>query len=295
MTTSHEASQERRGPPLKEIDAAKVLSNWYGQDSIACHKLRIYQDGTAESEFIVGQNLCGPDSRPPMFDRLRLRNGVFTTRTSPEDAKEHFIEPVGIQVIPGHNMTGLVAEAFTQEFYQSREQKGTLYVVGFDFMRFKDFVIPGQELSFVGSTTKTDKEIVGPMTMQGQSRPFTRNFRCEEGEMLDEDVQKKVLDQHWIFEVNAQGLGVMSLQQAPKDVVPVLMESGSSSFAKVPILAGDIATSRFTLKAVDEKQVLGNAMTFVKDQQVAEQKDILLQLVPIQTLKDAVEAAKQKM
>src|SRR3989344_4824398 len=78
------------------VNATKVLSNWYGQDSIACHKLRIYQDGTAESEFIVGQNLCGPDSRPPMFDRLRLRNGVFTTRTSPEDAKEHFIEPVGI-------------------------------------------------------------------------------------------------------------------------------------------------------------------------------------------------------
>ena len=294
MARSHESSEKHREPPIKEIDAAKVLSNWYGQDSIACHRLKIYQDGTTESEFIVGQNLCGPASRPPMFDRLKLQDCVFTTQTSPEDAKQHFIEPVGIQVIPGHNLTGLVAEAMAQEFYGDRK-RGMLYVVGFDFMRFKDLILPEHEIAFVGSTKKTDTDIAGSMTMQGQQRPFTRNFRCKEGEMLDEDIKEKVLAQHWIFEINAQGLGVVALQQAPKDVVPVLMESGSSSFAKVPILAGDIATSRFTLKAVDEKQVLGNAMTFVKDQQVAEQKDILLQLVPIQTLKDAVEAAKQKM
>lgn len=294
MTRSNESFQENKGALHKEIDAAKILSTWYGQDSIACHRLRILNDTTAEAQFLVGENLCGPQSRPPMFNRLRLQDGVFTTQTSPADAKEHFIEQVGIQVIPGHNITGLVAEAMAQEFYGDRE-RGTLYMVGFDFMRFKELIIPGQEIAFVGSINKTDTEILGSMTMQGQRRPFTRNFRCEEGEVLDEEKRKKLLDQHWIFEINAQGLGIVALQQAPKDVVPVLMESGPSSFAKVPIVAGDIVTSRFTVKAADQQQVFGDAQTFVGDVQIAQQNDLLLQLVPIQTIKDAVESAKQKM
>lgn len=292
MTRSNEF-QKPEGILYQEIDAAKVLSSWYGPDSIACHKLKIHQDGTAESEFVVGHNLCGPASRPPMFDRLRLQDGVFTTNTSAMDAREHFIESVGIQVIPGHNITGLVAEALAQEFYRDRKH-GTLYVVGFDFMRFKDLILPEQEIAFVGSTNKTDIGIVGSMTMQRQRRPFTRNFRCEEGETLEEEKRKKVLYQHWIFEINAQGLGMVALQYTRKDVVPVLMESGPSSFAKVPILAGETVTSRFTIKAVDQEQVFGDAQTFVKDLQIAEQKEILLQLVPIQTIRDAVETAKNK-
>lgn len=294
MTKSAESFQENKGGPRNELDAAKLLSAWYGQDSIACHRLRIFNDETAEAQFLVGENLCGPQSRPPMFDQLKFGDGVSTTKTSALDAKEHFVESVGIQVIPGHNLTGLVAEALTQEFYGDRGHE-TLYVAGFDFMRFKDLIIPGQEIAFVGSINKTDTDIVGSMTMQGQRRPFTRNFRCEEGEILDEEKRQKLLDQHWIFEINAQGLGVVALQHMPKDTIPVLMESGPSSFAKVPILAGDIVTSRFTIKAADQQQVFGDAQTFVGGQQIAQQKDLLLQLIPIQTIKDAVEAAKQKM
>lgn len=294
MTRSNESFQENKGVPHKEIDAAQVLSTWYGQDSIACHRLRIFNDNTAEAQFLVGENLCGREARPPMFNRLKFKDGVFTAQTSPLDAKQHFIESVGIQVVPGHNLTGLVAEAMAQEFYQDREQ-GELHIVGFDFMRFKDLIVPGQEISFVGLTKKTNTDIIGSMSMQGQRRPFTRNFRCEEGETLDEEKRKKPLDQHWIFEINAQGLGVVALQHMPKDTVPVLMESGLSSFAKVPILAGDTVISRFTIKSADQQQVFGDAQTFVGDQQIAKQNDLLLQLVPIQTIKDAVEAAKQKM
>lgn len=293
MTKIPESFQEHKGLQIKEIDASKVLSRWYGPDSIACHKLKIYQDGTAESEFTVGQNLCAPVSRPPMFDRLKLQDGVFTTQTSTPDAKQHFIESVGIQVIPGHNIMGLTTEALKQEFYQDREEKGRLYVVVFDFMRFKGLILPNQEISFTASTSKNDTGITGSVNMKGERRPFTGNFRCEEGE-LDEELQKRTLDQHWIFEINAQGLGVMALQQAPKDVIPVLMESGPSFFAKIPILAGDTVTSRFTIKAADEKQVFGDAKTFIKNQQIAQQEDLLLQLIPLESLKEAVEAAKHK-
>ncbi len=294
MTSSHENFQERKGPAIKEVDAAKVLSNWYGSDSIACHKLKIYQDGSAESEFTVPQNICSPASRPPMFDNLRLQDGVFTTQTNSEDAKQHFIESVGIQVIPGHNIMGLVAKALDQEFYQDRQRKGRLYVVGFNFMRFKSLVLPDQEIALITTTSKNENGIIGSANMLGERRPFTRNFRCEEGDLLDQDQQKKALDQHWIFEINAQGLGMVALQQTHKDVVPVLMESGPSSFAKIPISAGDTVISRFTIKAADEQQVFGDAQTFVGDKQIAEQKEILLQLVPIPTIKDAVETAKHK-
>jgi len=294
MTRMPEFSQEHRESLIKDVDAAKVLSNWYGPDSIACHKLQIYNDKSAEAEFVVGQNLCGLASRPPMFDSLKLHDGLFTTKTNALDAKQHFVESVGIQVVPGHNIMGLVTEALEQEFYKDREKRGKFYVVEFDFIRFKGLVLPEQKIIFAASTTKTDTEIVGSMTTKGERRPFTRNFRCEEGGLLDEDIENKILDQHWIFEINAQGLGMVALQQAQKGIVPVLMESGPSFFAKIPILTGDTVTSRFNIKVADEKQVFGDAQTFVKDQQVAEQKEILLQLVPIQTIKDAVEAAKYK-
>lgn len=285
-STNHDAQGEQ------DINAALVLSRWYGPDSVACHTLRVLDTNTAETQFVVGQNLCGPAARPPMFDRIVTESGVYTTQTSPEDAHQHFIDEVGIKVVPGHNITGLVVEAMTQEAQRTVDSSAAWYLTGYDFIRFKEFVLPGQRISFTGQVERADEALTFSPTMVGQSRPFARNFRLEATEPLDEDTRNRLLAQHWLFEINAQGLGMVALQQVSEGIVPVLMESGKSWFAKVPVKAGDIVTSRFTVLAADDKQVLGNAQDFVNDIPVCDQQRILLGLVPLEQIREAIAGAK---
>lgn len=273
------------------IDAVPILTRWYGPDSIACHRVRILNEKEAESEFTVGQNLCGPLARPPMFNHLVFKNGVFTTQASAEDAGEHFIKSVDISVIPGHNIMGLVAKGLELVY---DNQDVTMYVVSFDFMRFRGFVLPGQEVKFSGEVDKIDKTILATLVMSRQRRSFTANFLLEAGETLDEEARQKFLAQHWIFEANAQGLGVVALASAPEGVVPVLMEVGRSSFAKVPVFGGDTLISRFTNISVNREQIFGNATTYLGDTVVASQQELLLGLYPVSTIRERIEQARQK-
>lgn len=267
------------------IDAVPVLSRWYGPDSIACHKVRILGDKEAETEFTVGQNLCGPLARSPMFDRLTYLNGVFTTQTSAEDAREHFIKNVGINVIPAHNIMGLVVEGLGRAYGNNDE---TLYVRGFDFLRFRGFTFPSQEIKFSGEVDCYDKTILATLVMTLQTRPFTRNFCVEVGETLDEESKQKLLLQHWLFEINAQGLGMVVLSSAPEGLVPAILEVGRSSFTKAPVLAGDILISRFTNVWADGQQIYGDVKTYVGDNLIAEQQGLLLQFVPIDKIIESV-------
>lgn len=262
------------------IDAVPVLSQWYGPDSTACHSVRIIDEKNAEAQFVVGQNLCGSLARPPMFNHLVFQNGVFSIETSVEDAKEHFVDSIGIKVIPGHNIMGLVAEGLSLVY---GDRRIPLYVTSFDFMRFRALTLPGQEIKFSGEVDKIDETVLATlvMSMSPQGRPFTRNFLVEAGEVVDEEIKARMLAQHWIFEANAQGLGMVALASAPKGVVPMLLEVGRSSFAKVPVLAGDTLRSHFSDISVDVQQILGDVETYVGDIQIAEIHNLLLQFVPI--------------
>lgn len=271
------------------IDAVPVLSRWYGPDSIACHTVKIISPDEAESEFTVRQNLCGPLARPPMLDRLTFLNGVFTTQTSAEDAREHFIKSVGISVVPGHNIMGLVAEGL-ERVHDNKDQ--TLNTVGFDFMRFRGFILPGQEVKFSGEVDKRDRIALATLVMALQRRPFTQNFCLEMGEVLDNQSRQKLLAQHWIFEANAQGLGMFGLTLVKEGMVPVLMEVGRSTFAKIPILEGDVLRSHFTNVLVDDEQITGDVKSFVGKEQVAHQENFLLQFVPIEKLTKAIEGVQ---
>ena len=274
---------------LETIDAVPILSNWYGPDSIACHTVRIISSEEAESEFTVGSNLCGPLARPPMFNRLTFQNGVLTTQTSAEDAREHFIKSVGISVVPGHNIMGFVAEGLGLVY---NNQDATIYVNGFDFMRFRGLILPGQEMKCSGEVDKIGESVLATLVMSLQRRPFTRNFCVEMGETLDVQERQKFLQQHWIFEANAQGLGMLGLAAAREGIVPVLMEVGRSTFNKIPVLAGNVLRSHFTNVLVDEEQISGDAKTYVGEKLVAEQQNLILQLVPIDDIKQTTEGIR---
>lgn len=279
---------------VETIDAVSVLSNWYGVDSIACTTVRRVSAREATAEFAVGQNLCGPLARPPMFDRLMVvADEIFTTDTAMEDARQHFIESVGISVVPGHKITNLAAEALRQTRYPN-DQEGAIYIVGFDFMRLNTFLLPGQTINFNGKIERDQNGATGTFTMYEQRRPFTRNFRIEIGESLDQETKEKALAQHWIVEANFQGLGVFGLASAKEGVVPVLVECGQSTFTKVPVLAGQTLRSHLDILSTDERQILGNSKTYIGDTLIAQQQDLLLALVPINTVRERIEQAKQR-
>lgn len=264
------------------IDAQEVLSRWYGPDSIACHSVRIIDDKHGEGEFLVGQNLCGSSARPPMLDRLLVENGGFSTQTTFEDAREHFIDSVGRQFIPGHNLMALATEALSRTYHPKQRQK-QLYVVGFDFMRFSNFVIPRQDIAFTGKLTPDETGATGTFNILGAKRPFVRNLRIEEGEILIDEKKAQLLAQDWLFEANAQAMGIMGLRCAKDGIVPVLMEVGKSIFTKIPTLAGQRVISKFEITSTDNSQLLGNASTYTEGVLVASQQDLLLQFIPLDT------------
>lgn len=295
MVQKREAFDGKGVPIGEEIDAATILSRWYGQESIACHKIKILDERTAESVFVVPPGLCGLAARPPMLDRLRYENGVFRTKTSPEDAREHFIESVDLQVVPGHNITGLVAEALEQVYYQNQERYGEFYIAGFDAMRFRKAVFPGQEIVFSGTMERASHGISGTFTMEGGKIPFTQNFRCEERDTPGPQLQKRRLLQHWLFEVHAQGLGMFGLARGlPEGIVPILMEARHSEFAPIPVFTGDVITSRFALRIADGQQLRGNAESYINERQVGYQEGILLQFVQMQVIRDAARRNTQE-
>lgn len=275
------------------IDAVPILSKWYGPDSIACHRVRIISEKQVESEFVVGENLCGVKARPPMFDRLiLLQDNEFTTETSADDAKEHFIEGAGITVVPHHKIEGLTAEALKQTRYPD-SYEGVVYVVSFDFMRLRDFVLPHQGVSFAADIQRDLDGATGTFKMSGQRRPFAKNLRIEGGNLLGEEARQRLLAQHWITEANAQGMGIVGLQSAPEGTAPVLMEVGRSTFYKVTIFAGDTLVSRFNVRTRLNNQIMGDAETFVRNTLVAREEELLLNIYPISSLKERIEQSRQ--
>lgn len=272
------------------INAQEVLSQWYGPDSIVCQTVKIVNAHRAEAKFTVGQNLCGHAGRPPMLDMLQVTNYTdFTTKTSPNDAKQHFIDSIGISVVPGHNLIGLITEALVSAYRPKAE--GT-YLAGFDFVRFRSFILPGQEINFVGFVAVESRGFSGTFTMLKEKRPFVKNLRVEIGDLLDESVRTKVLAAHWISEFNAQGLGIFGLKNTEETIVPVLMEIGRSSFAKVPILAGNTMVSQLEVISVDKDQLMGSAQVYVDGVLIAEQTDLLLHLVSIEDIKARISQAQ---
>lgn len=282
-------------PKLPDIiDAVPILSKWYGPDSIACHSVKIIGPEEAESEFKVGKNLSGSLAHPPMFDRLtQTKPGVFTTDTEAEDAWQHFVEEVGVTLIPAHNVVGLMREALVQARFPNLEPttEGYPYVTGFDYMRFKP-LFPRQPFSFTGNIETLPQGAIGTFTRYLERRPFARNFQIELGEPLDEETRNRMLAQHWISEANAQGMGMFGLASARKGVVPALMEIGRSIFYKVPILDGDVLRSHLTNVLVDDEQITGDAKSYFNNTIVARQENFLLQFVPIDDIKRTIEGVK---
>lgn len=272
------------------IEARQVLSKWYGPDSMVCDTVTRISVDSAEARFRVSANLCSPRIRPPMFDLLKRFNGEFTTKAGNRDAWQHFIDSVGIKVIPGHNITGLVAEALANK-------RPNYQMIGFDFMRFKGLVLPGQEISFSGAIEERKASVCATLTMRGERRPFTKNFQIEETEpYYKRSGYQLSLPKHWLFEHNAQALGLLGLNAlVGREVVPVLMESGTSYFTKIPIVAGDTLITHLKVLASDEQQLLGNATNYLgsADTQIGEEQEILLQFVPMEEIRAAIERAKQ--
>lgn len=277
------------------INAREVLSQWYGPDSTVCDKVLIFSDQKAEAEFTVGKHLCGLDAYPPMFNRLQfVSDGILTvtTETSPDDARQHFIESVGISVVPGHNIIGLLAEA-AKQIYHPETKAINLYMSGFDFVRFRNLILPGQGLCMTADIQK-DKGVSYTFKMCGELRPFARNFRIEQGELINEAIKLALLAQHWITEFNAQGMGLLGLKNAGEGIVPVLMEVGKSTFAKFPVVAGDILRSELEITSAHETSLMGNARTFVGNTFIAEQQGILLGLAAIEEIREKIEQIKKK-
>lgn len=260
-----ETIEARAGRKAGDIDAGVKLYNWYGVNSLASHVLRPLSDTTAEAYFVVGENLCGPKSRPPMFDRLVFFDGSFITRTEPRDAREHFNEAVGFKVVPGHNLAGLVVEGMDRA-YAGGLDGGRLYLSGFDFMRYKGLVLPDQNIEIAGPIRVDDKSVTfsPTITREGERKVLGRNFRCEVTDPINKGEEVFMLSQHWLIEAAAQGLGILAtMSQNAKEVVPVLMELSQSTFTSTLIKAGDIVVSRLTILSSDEKAAMGNIEQFV--------------------------------
>ncbi len=276
---------------IRQLDTSSLLATWYGPDAIACHTLKFYDDDTVEAEFIVGETICGPNTRPPMFDRLVSQDGVYTTQTDQADAHDHFNEHVGLQVVPGHNIAGLLVETGRQAISPDATKQPSYYLVGYDYIRFKSIVLPGQQFSFSGNMSFDETGVTFSATLPGQRRPFAGGFRVEMGEPVDKDKSQFILDQHWLLEINAQALGVLALANDPRhDIAPIYLESGPTTFAKVPIKSGDLLRTKLTVLSADDDLILGNAVTYNNGIEVINQQELLLGVTPIEDLRKLIGA-----
>lgn len=286
-----ETIEAQFGRQANDINAVSVLSKWYGPASLVCHLVRPIDSTTLDAFFVVGQNICGSAARPPMFDRLSFENGQFNAPTSMEDAKEHFIETVGKGVVPGHNLAGLAIEVATLAFNKERGKRADLMVTGFDYIRFKNLVLPSHELDITGTIEQGEKSIqFSPViNYKGSKRLLGKNLRLEVATSFDVETQKTLLAQHWLLEIIAQGLGVGATALGGKEgVLPIFYEIGRGEFAPMPIRAGNILRTHIEFKNLEDT-VLGNASIFVEHQQIARLEEVLLGFLPIEKVfpKDA--------
>lgn len=253
---NQEIIESKLGRKPGDINAEEALLAWYGENSIACHLVRPVNENFAQAYFVVPENLCGRRVRPPMFDGIRFENGVYQVQTSDDDAREHFIDdvPLKSKIIPGHNQAGLIVEVATSSMDEDRQ---SVYLSDFDFIRYKDLVLPGWEISLDGPLGIVDDiASFSPRINRGKDlKTMARNFRCQVRN--DRVYDEMFFDQHWLLEAAAQALGIFSAGEAlPKDKVPVFLEVGKAEFTEVPIRPGDILSTWISILSLDDKLAL---------------------------------------
>lgn len=300
MANYKEAIEDRLGPIPDYIDATETLLEYYGPDSLACHGLRRIDDTHIEALFIVPENICGPQARPPMFDLLRYINGEFTTQTDNVDAHQHFIDTViinGVQVklVPGHKIAGLTVEAAQLAYNQDRETPEDLMLAQIRFIRYKGFVLPRQDLLLAGELQKDKQGVLySPKTsVNNLVRVDANGFRCVSVGRIEEEIKRQMLLPHWLFETTAQGFGkAASLIRQARDMVPVLMQCERSRFARTIIKTGDLVSTRFELLPSPAEQGFGNAQIFVNGNSYGDQQRLLVRFYPIEKIAEGIENAR---
>lgn len=278
-------------------DTTATLSRFYGPNSLACHGIRRLDKTHVESYFIVPPNLCGPHARPPMFDRLHVEEDKVKAETDPNDAREHFLESlvingVPIKVVPGHNIAGLIVEAMMQSYNRDRQDPVDLALTEFAFIRYRGFILPHQEIVLVGHMIKDAEGITfsPDVTVRGQSRARASKFHLEVVDSVTEATRQSKLDQHWFLETTAQGFGsAVSLGKPVDGKVPVLMQIERSSFAKTPVVAGDLISTCFELLPSPEEQGFGNAEIFVNRMLYGSQRRLMVRFFPIEKIAEQLD------
>ncbi len=291
---AREIIESQIGKSPNDINGVPVLSTLYGPSSLVCHLVRPVDAKTFDAYFLIGQNICGPGARPPMFDSLTVQDDQYTTHTDEQDAAEHLINDVGKGVIAGHNLAGLIGEAGTLRFNQGRVRPISMMIRGYDYMRWKGQVLPNQDLA-VAQDPKARQPIqideisiiwTPTLTHEGERRAISRNFRLEAIDLPGE-VKKVMMAQHWYPEIAAQGLGVSKVHLLDQNLIPIFLECDKSTYELIPAQAGDLVRTRLRLLEAEDTQAYANAETFItrpkiglREQQVASQEGLLLEFFP---------------
>ena len=303
MPSFKEAIEDRLGPIPNYLDATEGLLQYYGPDSLTCHGLRRINDTQIEALFIVPENLCGPKARPPMFDKLRDNEGTFTTQTEVTDAHQHFIDSVTIngtpiKLIPGHKIAGLAVAAAELFHNQNQEEPEDLMLTYLDFIRYKGFVLPNQELLLPTTMQKDETAVVYSPTIFVKNflRTEGRGFKCVPVGRIDEETKNAMLLQHWLFETTAQGFGAAAGSvKKVKDLVPILMQTERTRFAAKPIRAGDLISTVFVFLPSPADQAFGNATIFVNGERYGDQTRLMDRFYPIEKIAEGIEETKKQV
>lgn len=299
MSNFRAAIESRIGPTGSDfVDTTPTLSRYYGPNSLACHGLRRLDKTHIESYFIVPENLCGPQARPPMFNSFNFQTGTMEAVTSTNDALEHFIDgvfidDVPIKLVPGHNLAGLVVEAMDREYSRIGWRPLDLRLTGFSAIRYMGFVLPGQRISLTGEVVKDahGATFSPDITVNGQVRARAINFRSEIIDPIDEVTRNRMLAQHWLLETTAQGFGcAAALGRSVEGLVPVLMQGEKTIFDKSLIIAGDLITTRFELLSSSPEQGFGNAEIFVNGNFYGSQRRLMVQFFPIKKIAEGIKS-----
>lgn len=264
-------------------DVRAYLSRWYGPDSLSFHMVRKIDSQTAQGKFLVGINLCGLNALPPLTDSVSLIDMALasTLKTIPDHARQHYVDEIGLKLVAGHTLAGAIVETFSQGLQKQQVEPTAVYMVGFDSLRFRRPVFPGQVISITAPLQQLNYESITAdayLTVNSVRNVIVRNL-CSKIEKPIED-QSTLFAQHWLLEVAAQGIGVFALEEAidMQGKVPVLMEFGKSTFAKIPVRAGDLLSIYMKLRPVTETALAGEAMIYRRDTVVANLQGIIIAL-----------------
>lgn len=303
MPTFKEAIEDRLGSIPNYIDATEGLLQYYGPDSLACHGLRELDGKRYEAFFIVPENLCGPAALPPMFDKLRLVDGNLITETEAADAHQHFIDSVvinntPIKLIPGHKIAGLAVAAAEFFHNQDQEKPEELMLTYLDFIRYKGFILPDQQL-WLSNTMERDETAVvysPEVSVKNFLRTEGHGFICIPMGLIDEEARKAIMLQHWLFETTAQGFGVAAgLVKNIKDLVPILMQTERTRFTPRPIRSGDLISTIFEFQPSPAEQAFGKATIFVNGQRYGDQARLMDRFFPIEKIAEGIEETKKQV